>query len=125
MTGLWDSYGDLPASDYPHTFIDDEPKEFGVADWLAMTKRMEANKRSKGLGVGRMVHFSRGDLCLAAIVTQVIDKEGGIIACTLFEPLEYTPIMRHSSQPPSYAVFSVRYSEDHEMGTWHWPEFVE
>jgi hypothetical protein len=69
--------------------------------------------------VGRMIHYTsygtpKGEYtsqCRAAVVTAVSDTEGVVDLCVL---------------NPEGMFFNrgVRYSEDREGGTWHWPERV-
>jgi hypothetical protein len=126
--GLWDEFGDCPQTPPPPCAVwIDDISVFTERDWAALTTRIQ-EKRMKGLGIGRVVHYSRGDQCLAAIVTQVIDKE----AVSLPAPSSSHSAMnithcwnRSRNNSLSFATTNVHYSETKEMGTWHWPEYVE
>jgi hypothetical protein len=75
-----------------------------------------------GLTVGRIVHYraidaTEGDdgveVCHAAIVTRVLDAEGGLIDLTAFRPGDEAP------SPVSH----VRHDDETKPAdTWHWPE---
>lgn len=65
-----------------------------------------------GLQVGRMVHYLRGQAHLAAIVSEVVDKEKGVVNLHVF----------HQESGSSF-VREVGYSDQvGETNTWHWPE---
>lgn len=72
-----------------------------------------------GLTVGRMVHYVAygtpggefpAGICRAAVVTQVEDKEIGIVSLCVLNP---TGMFFNQHLP---------YDEGHKPGTWHWIE---
>lgn len=76
----------------------------------------------EGLTEGRIVHYvlqtgpSHGQH-RPAMVVKVWDKAAGSVNLTVFADWSNDGVA-----DSSYWATSVRYSEDHEPGTWHWIE---
>jgi len=66
-----------------------------------------------GLTIGRMVHFVLNiNLHSPAIVTNVIDKEAGIVSLR---------VITNDTDNPRW-IRECNYSDHHEEYTWHWIE---
>jgi hypothetical protein len=69
-----------------------------------------------GLTVGRMVHYVRTtNIHEAATISEVIDKEKGIVVLHIFSVRGATAVMIRSA---------IKYDEKMEPNTWHWIEKV-
>lgn len=89
-----------------------------------------------GLTEGRIVHYVLPDGQSVgehrpAIVVKVWDKEAGTINLTVFtdhtndyrnDPNQHPNLPHHPGESGIMWATSVRYSENHEQGTWHWIE---
>lgn len=69
----------------------------------------------EGLGVGRVVHYAVDrETSFAAIVTNVLNKEIGLVNLTVFRDLP-------GNDGAVFRALSRGFSEAGEPGTWHWP----
>lgn len=69
----------------------------------------------EGLGVGRVVYYAVDrETSFAAIVTNVLDKETGLVNLTVFRDLP-------TEQGAIFRAMSRTFNESREPGTWHWP----
>lgn len=67
-----------------------------------------------GLTVGRMVHYVRTyKVHEAAIVSEVIDAEKGVVTLHIFSVLGAAAVQVRSS---------IKYDENKDTHTWHWIE---